>query len=99
MQVLIPKSAIATHPIRKTVDGVSKYTQIFVKLNLNDPKHKELAETLKELVGVEEGNEVRVYDNEKLFYSFDGKVKEVRASDGVFILEVASGVVQYPRAE
>jgi hypothetical protein len=99
MQVLIPKHAIATHPIRKTVDGVSKYTQIFVKLNLNDPKHKELSETLKGLVGGEEGNEIRVYDNEKLFYSFDGKVKEVRASDGVFVLEVASGVVQYPRAE
>lgn len=100
MQVNIPKHSIATHPIRKTIDGVSKYTPIFVKLNLEDDGEKQIASTLEGLIGSTDENQFHVYDNQSLCYSFIGAIKEIRERDGVVVLEVAEGVsVQYPPAQ
>ena len=96
MPIEIPKHAIATHPIRKTIDGVSKYTPIFVRLNLNHEVEKEIATNLAALLDNPKESEIRVLDNGSLCYSFNALVKQMRSSD-VFTLEVASGAVRYPR--
>jgi hypothetical protein len=98
MPIDIPKHAIATHPIRKTIDGVSAYTPIFVKLDLGSDLEKAVAESLNLLAGNGSEDEIRVFDKETLLYTFDGVVKEMRVQDGVAVLAVAKGVVRYPRA-
>ncbi len=97
MPIDIPKHAIATHPIRKTIDGVSKYTPIFVRLDANRDEEKEIATALSGLLESSTESEIRVLDNGSLCYAFNAVVKQMRANDGVFTLEVASGAVRYPR--
>ncbi len=95
MPLDIPKHAIATHPVRKTVDGVSAYTPVFVKLNLDDAQEKRLFDELAQMVDNGSEHEVRVFDAGAVCYSFNATVKQVRTNDGVAVVLVASGVVHY----
>ncbi|MBX9671029.1 MAG: hypothetical protein K2X93_25780 [Candidatus Obscuribacterales bacterium] len=95
MPLDIPKHAIATHPVRKTVDGVSAYTPVFVKLNLDDAQEKRLFDALAQMVDNGSEQELRVFDADSVCYSFNATVKEVRTNDGVAVVLVASGVVHY----
>lgn len=96
MPLDIPKHAIATHPVRKTIDGVSAYTPVFVRLNLDDEKEKRLFESLAHMGKTGNESELRVFDDDSICYFFNATVKQVRTNDGVVVVLVASGVVQYP---